>query len=321
MQALRKVPRSIRSRLRTVRTRALSYVLGCACGLLTGCASTTYQYGVKYPRPVTASDKELNSLTFGGEHPKLDKCERVVQYPVRKIRQWFRSKKGENLSEEEARRQAIYVAQEYLVLNELNDIKIDVREYDPAEQWRRLRENDRIHPFWKYTFGSLNHLQYAWIPGRVFHYDKYNPYTNTLSLNSSMPSMAVYEAAEAKVLSDRRYPGFYAASCHLPVVPLIKDVRVANDVLSYSRVREQWELEKQLYPQIYTAFGSDLVSQATSFIPSAAYLPFYYKPLLSAAGGVAGNLTGRAVLKEREMEQQLMSLGTQSAPNGNTTLR
>ena len=275
---------------------------------ILGCASPTYHYGLKNRVDPKPEIDVVNSLTFGGEHPKLDQCERIVQYPIEKMKQWFVRKPADAPSADELRRQAIYKAQEYLVLNELCDVRIDVREYDPGEQWQRLRENDRIHPFWKYTAGSLTHLQYAWLPGRVFRYDKYNPYTNTLSINSATPSMAVYEAAEAKIIRDRRYPGTYLAACYLPVVPLVKDVRVANDVLSYARLRQEWELEKALTPQIYSAFGSDLVSQATSPLPGISYMPFYYKPFLAIAGGIAGNASGRAVLKEREMERMLMGL-------------
>ncbi len=207
---------------------------------------------------------------------------------------------------QELRRLATFKAQEFLVLNELPDVHIDVREYDPATQWQRLKENDRIHPFWKYTTGTLAHLKYAWLPGRVFHYDSYNPYTNTLSINSTSPAMAVYEAAGAKINRSQQLPGAYAAAQYLPIVPLVHDVRVGTDVLSYARVRQEWEFEKQLTPNIYAAIGADAVSQATSLIPGAAYMPFYYKPLLSLAGRAAGGVTGKAVVKEREMQQQLL---------------
>ncbi len=88
----------------------------------------------------------VNPLVFGGEHPKLDKLERTVQYPIEKIKQWIpRREPAED--PQELRRLATFKAQEFLVLNELPDVHIDVREYDPATQWQRLKENDRIHPF------------------------------------------------------------------------------------------------------------------------------------------------------------------------------
>lgn len=292
--------------LRTTRYRfCLACLVLILIGHLGGCARTTYQYGLTNraePRPALDA---VNPLVFGGEHPKLDKVERAVHYPIEKIKQWFPARQP-SLAPQELRRQATFKAQEFLVLNELPDVNIDIREYDPATQWQRLRDNHRIHPFWKYTTGTLAHLQYAWLPGRVFHYDDYNPYTNTLNINSESSARAVYEAAEAKILRDQKLPGSYAASLYLPILPLIHDVRVANDVLSYARVRQEWEFEKELTPSIYSTFGADAVSQATSLVPGAAYMPFYYKPLLSMAGRAAGGVTGQAVVKERELQQKLL---------------
>ncbi len=84
----------------------------------------------------------------------------------------------------------------------------------------------------------------------------------------------MYEAAEAKIIRNQKLPGTYAAAQYLPIVPLLHDVRVANDVLSYARVRQEWEFEKELTPSIYARFGADAVSQATSLVPGAAYMPF-----------------------------------------------
>ena len=279
----------------------------------SGCASPTYQYGLKHrvdPRPTLDM---VNTITIGGEHPKLDRVEKAIHYPLQKIKSWFAKRDQSPPDPVELRRAVVYKAQEFLILNELVDIKIDVGEYDPAEQWRRLKANDRIHPFWKYSFGTVEHLKYAWIPGRVFHYDKYNPYTNTLSIHSTRPSMAVYESAEAKIIRDHRFPGAYLAVCSLPIAPLFKDVRVANDVLSYARTRQEWDLERELYPQIYSAYGSDLVSQAAWVFPSAWVLPSYYKPLLSIAGGAAGNVGGHIVVREREFERKLLGLASPTA--------
>lgn len=270
-----------------------------------GCARTTYQYGLAHRTDPKPPLDAVNPLVFGGEHPKLDQLERTLHYPIEKIKQWF-PRRQPRPGTLDLRRQATFKAQEYLVLNELTDVNIDVREYDPQTQWQRLKANKRIHPFWKYTTGTLAHLKYSWLPGRVFHYDDYNAYTNTLSINSASPPRAILEAGEAKIVRDQMFPGTYAAAQYLPIVPLVHDVRVANDVLSYARVRQEWDFEKQLTPSIYAALGADTVSQATSLIPGAAYMPFYYKPLLSLAGRAAGGVTGKAVVKERELQQKLL---------------
>ena len=233
--------------------------------------------------------------------------ERIVHYPVKKIKQWFGKDKPSEPSDDVQRALALNYSQEYLALNHLQDVRIDIREYNPAEQWRRLKENDSISPFWKYTTGSLQHVEYCLMPGRVFHRDHYNVFTNTLSLNSTQPEQALYTAATAKYMRSKKYPGTFSTACYMPIVPLYRDYYVANDVLSYARFREDWATEKLLYPQIYGSFGGDLVSQATSLVPGLAYLPFYVKPVLNAGGRIGGTATGNMVLKRREMENATSS--------------
>ncbi len=270
-----------------------------------GCASSTYRFG-SVAQPFVAAQPSGFEVTVGGEHPQLDKLEQVVHYPSKKFRQWFgRQRDGETseeLTDEELRELALMKSEEFLSLNQMHDVKIDLREYSPREQWQRLCANDSIAPFWKYTTGTLQHVEYCLLPGRVFRRDRYNIFTNTLSLNSAEPEQSLYTAATAKYLRSRRYPGAFSTACYMPLVPLYRDCYVANDVLSYARFREDWEMERKLYPQIYGSFGGDLVSQATSLIPAFAYVPFYVKPALKIGGRFGGNATGNWVLKQREKE-------------------
>ncbi len=244
-----------------------------------------------------------NNLTFGGEHPKLDQVERWIHYPSDKLTHWFVEDEAA-VDPKEMRRLAINKAQEYLVLNGMTDINIDIRQYDPATQWRRLRANDSIHPFWKYTGGSMSHLTYILLPGRVFRSNSFNPYTKTLSLNSSEPSMALYSAAEAKIIFNRRYPGVYLATCRLPFAGISKNIRVANDVLSYARNRQDWTTEKELTSEIYSNFGADFVLEALPLVPGADEFPFYFAPLISVAGSTAGEATGHFVLNQGDQDRK-----------------
>lgn len=268
----------------------------------TGCARSTYLYGLPN-RPVTKQiSSESCELTFGGEYPRLDKAERWIHYPSEKFKHWF-TKEEVAVDPTEMRRLAVNKAQEYLVLNGLTDINIDIRQYDPATQWRRLRNNDSIHPFWKYTGGYLSHLSYTLFPGRVFRVDRFDPYTKTLSLNSTDPSMALYAAAEAKIIYNRRYPGTYLAACDIPFVGISKNIHVANDILSYARNRQDWSTEKELTPVIYSNFGGDLVFQALPFVPDSDEFPFYYVPVISFVGSTVGEVTARTVLNQRDKER------------------
>jgi hypothetical protein len=142
------------------------------------------------------------------------------------------------------------------------------------------------------------------LPGRIFHRDRYNAFTKTLSIDSTEPEQALYASATAKYLRSRKNTGRYAAACYLPLVPLHRDYHVANEVLSYARYKGDWELEKELYPQIYGSFGCDLVSQATSIIPAFAYLPFFVKPALRLGGRLGGIATSAWAIKQREQQRE-----------------
>jgi hypothetical protein len=275
-----------------------------------GCAKSTYQYGTPHRPFIKRISGESNTLTFGGEHPNLDRAEKWIFYSKEKLKQWFPDEEP-TVDPEELRRLAICKAQEYLALNELTDVKIDVRRYDPASQWSRLRENDSIHPLWKYTGGSMSILSYTLIPGRVLRADNFNPYTNTLSLNSSDPSTALYAAAEAKIIFNRRYPGFYLATCKIPIFGISKRVYVANDVLSYVRNRQEWHLEKDLTPKVFSDICSECVLHTLTFVPGTNGFPFYFRPLISLAGSTAGEAVGHAVLNQRQAELQPSESTTQ----------
>ncbi len=58
-------------------------------------------------------------------------------------------------------------------------------------------------------------------------------------------------------MHSKRYPGAFEAACYLPVVPLYRDYHVGSDILTYVRVRQEWDLEKEMIPEIYGNFGGD----------------------------------------------------------------
>ena len=266
-----------------------------------GCASPHYRASSQRLAGVP-----LNlTLSQGGQHPRLDRLESAVHYPITKAKQWFGRQPEETsqpLTTAEHQANNLAVAQEYLALHGFTEMYVDFRAYEPAEQWRRLRANQNISGFWKYTGGALQHLHYCLVPDRVLRRDSYNVFTNTLSINSTRPERTLYAAATAKYLCERNYPGAFATGCYFPVVPLVRDYCVANDALSYARYRQDWELEQRLYPHVYGRFGSELVSQGTSLFPQFALLPFYVRPMLSLGGRVVGRGAGSVVRQAREDE-------------------
>ena len=129
------------------------------------------------------------------------------------------------------------------------------------------------------------------------------------SINSTSREESVFHSAYVKKLYDQRYPGTYTAVNWLPVVPLFRDASVSSDALSYARAKQDWKLERNMYPEVYGRMGGDLVSQATSFIPGVAYLPFYTRPLLSGAGSIAGSATGEVIARQKEKQMTSQAQG------------
>jgi hypothetical protein len=167
--------------------------------------------------------------------------------------------------------------------------------HQPAEQWRRLKANERIHPVWKYTDGALRVGLFNLLPPRVFGVDRYNPYTNTLFINSDDPSSAVYESAAAKDDHSSSMPGVLAVSRYLPVVPVWQESRIATDSLTYARIQQNPSLERDLYPTAYSQIGGSIFSEGYALTSNAGTSPFYVAPVVSIAGRVAGCGLGKLV--------------------------
>lgn len=270
------------------------------CALPTGCVRSLNNPRIVAAKPASSIERSKYPITYGKPSPKLDKAESLVHTPIAKWREWRRPDEITRPIEER-RQEAVEVMHRYLERNNLTDIYIDVHDYSPLEQWRRLKENNRVHPVWKYTNGTLAHLQYTCLPGRVFHYNMYNPYTNTLNIHSARASRALFEAGEAKFIRARRFPGTYLALRRLPFVPLVQDIRVGREITRYAQEIDSWELEKEIIPMVYGKIGAGVVSETTNAVLGAD-LPFYYNPLASLGGRMIGNTSGRIALRSRERE-------------------
>lgn len=283
-----------RSRLSQVRafwcTRMwLRIPLLLAAGLV-GCASDSYRYGQF--RPISAAAPPL-VVDRGEPHPHLDRMRDVVQFP----RKLFRFGRPDSRPTTDEVEQTVVT---YLEKNDLTDVAVEVGEYEPSRQWQRLRENQRVGPLWKYSVGSLTIVGYSLLPGRVFGIDCYNPFTDTLCINSRNPPKALFEAARAKALRSEQFVGSSVVLSSLPVIRSVADIRQSSDVLSYLRAEEQWELETAAYPELYAGIGKEAIGLAGWFIP------FDLGPGLGFGGRLLGNATGRVVANQRNQEIQVI---------------
>jgi hypothetical protein len=282
-----------------------------------GCASDRYQYGTSSR---TASLKPLgseatNPVFIGGEHPFVDRLELVVQAPRRFGRRVVGRKTPSPAEATEFRKEAVELSQNYLAANGMDDVHIDVRRYEPGQQWKRIRKNDRISPLWKYTGGTLSWLRYTLIPGRAMQSDAYDVYANTISINSASPTSALYQAARAKEFQQHRFRGTYAMLQRAPLVPFYHNTRATSDVLSYAKAADQSdELLKQLYPTAYSRLASAGVSEALFFSPLPTDTPFVVEPAIRIVGGIIGRTAGRIAMRQELSSEPKPEPGFASDP-------
>jgi hypothetical protein len=253
-----------------------------------GCVTTPYQFGRFHPGEPEGAALQPIVVESGDYHPTLDKIGRIVGMPARIM---TLNKKVNN---HEISPETLEKLQEYMKSNDITDVYVAVNMYDPKGQWKRLKENDRIDPLWRYSLGTMSWLGYTIFPNRVFGGDRYNAFTNSLNLSSDVPAMVLSEAAYAKDIHSQRHPGAYAAIVNdLPVLSVWRQSKAASDVLGYARAQNDWPVEKQAYHVLYPHMGSAIFGMGAPFAGT-------YAPYIGIGGAVVGHTAGRTVAKLRE---------------------
>ena len=256
------------------------------CLYANGCATLPYRFS-QSPHPQSDSKSQV-VVEYGRPQKTLDDIAWFMGIWSRLLPLNSRVN-SHNLS---AENQEKLIA--YLESNDLTDVLVRVNQYDPKGEWRRLRENRRISAGWRYTAGTLSLVPYSLLPGRVFGGDQYNPYTNTLYLNSDVSAIALHEAAYAKDIHLRSLPGCYAVINGVPLLSMWRHTVGVNDVLGYARTKDDWALERETYRVVYPQMGVQSVAFAGTVVP------FWDGVLITVAGAAAGHATGQIALSRRD---------------------
>ena len=273
-----------------------------ACSLCgSGCASAPYLYGRFQPANVQEETPQQVVFEYGTPHKVLDKLAWVVALPTR-ILPMHPKINSHTLSPATTDKLKTYLEE-----NDLSDVLVRVNQYDPAGEWRRLKENTRLAPGWRYTFGTASLVGYTVLPGRVFGGDLYNPFTNTLYVNSDVAAMLIVEAAYAKDLHTRTLPGTYAAINEFPVLTLWRYTLGVNDTLGYSVVEDDWELERETYRTVYPLMGIHAALGGHSAASMAIAMPNLTVPLTMIGGAVVGHTVGQTTIAHRERQRKVES--------------
>tara|TARA_R110002111_G_scaffold262851_2_gene341825 strand:- start:19680 stop:20711 length:1032 start_codon:yes stop_codon:yes gene_type:complete len=271
------------------------------CPLVAGCATTPYVYQTSLvPQPEMEFAEGESQIERGRPKRILDGIGWVVGVPG-KVLLWNRRVDNHDVSPETEAAIA-----DYLEKNHLDQVKVRINEYDPLGEWRRLRKNKSVGWGWRYTAGTLTALSYTLLPGRIVGGDNYNPFTNTISLYSDLPAIALHEGGHAKDFSSRKYKGTYAVVTSLPVLSLWPESIATNDALGYLRAEENYAQEEEAYRVLYPAYATYLAGAASPLLP--------FSDLAVTAGAVIpGHIVGRWKANEVKQEQlaRLSRPGTQ----------
>lgn len=228
-----------------------------------GCVSVPYRAAnpERYPpaeQLLAITDPQIER---GKAYPVLDGVGWVLGIP-NKIVLWNCRVSNHHISDETE----VAIA-EYLAVNNLSAVKVRLNQYHPWDEWRRLVANKRVGWGWRYSLGTLSCLGYTVFPGRVFGGDNYNPFTNTVSIYSDVPAVALHEGGHAKDFSRRRLPGTYAAIYLLPGAPLWHEGVATNDALSYLHEYGTPEEQREGYRLLYPAYGTYVAGATNDLLP------------------------------------------------------
>jgi hypothetical protein len=265
-----------------------------ACSAFCGCSIPSYQFGINNDARLSQSGAHIVVQPDSVPHPRLDKIEQTIFKPVEKIAKAFDKPFATGDELQTDRLKAMEAACTYLSRNGLDHIVVEHRAYQPKVQWQRLRANQTMHPIWKYTGGLMSFARSTILPPRVFRADVYNPYTQTLSLNSGDPLDAIDAASDGKLYSRSNMPGWKACSQRIPFVPVAFEVESSREQIGYARGINDAELESELYPSTFGSIGSEVVSSSLPVVIGGG-APFYVAPVAALTGGAVGHGVGTIV--------------------------
>lgn len=259
--------------------------LGVLCLVSAGCAAAR-------DRPTadanSADSPQAVVVSYGRPHAVLDGVSDALSLPVRLLMP----------NEPDKRKvtpETIDKLSTYLEESELADVHVAVRQYAPRDEWRRLRDNKHLGWANRYSLGVLGLVGYTVLPGRLLGRNAYNPYTNTLYVNSDRPGTVMGEAAYAKNVRRQRAPGLYALGRELPLVSIVPALDSGREVIRYARDKGDWELEQEAYPAAYARIGAEAGAGAALVAPPIMPIAGW----MSLAGAAAGNVAGRHVAARR----------------------
>ena len=195
----------------------------------------------------------------------------------------------------------IKIMNDYLEDNELEALNIEFQIETPKNDWDRLEANAAINPLIKYSLGSLDWLSNAITKPSFWGRNYYDPYTNTMNINSNNTIEIMAEMSYAKIIQRQSCPGLYALGSKLPFISIFAQKQKTNEMIAYAKLKQDWELEKatirKMYPGMLNGSSKDIGRVAGIF-----FGPFYLRPAISVGGVLVGYTIAEWEISQRENE-------------------
>ena len=225
-------------------------------------------------------------VEFGRPNKVVDGVGWVFGIPA-KVLLWDRRAENHQVSA-----QTTSCVQTYLQENGLRDVKVRVNQYAPGDEWRRLAQNTNVSPLWRYSVGALNTLGYTILPGRLFGGDNYNPFTNTISIYSDIPAVAIHEAAYAKDNAAQQLPGTYGFAQQVPGLNIWHETQATKLAHHWMQHSQDPQLVRESHRVLAPLYGMRVGDSIGGLLPAG-------DSLLAAAGAITGHAVG-ANLSQRQ---------------------
>jgi hypothetical protein len=184
----------------------------------------------------------------------------------------------------------------YLDRNSLTNVKVRINEYAPGDEWSRLVRNDRVGWGWRYTIGLLSWAGYTLLPQRILGGDNYSVWTDTVSIYSDHPGIAIHEGGHAKDFAQKHHPGLYGFIYAFPFVALRHEAVASSDALSYLREHGTAEDEQAAYKVLYPAYTTYIGGGVSEYLLPQSWV--YFAAVIP--GHVVGRVKAAGVPEARE---------------------
>lgn len=263
-------------------------VLACCILALAGCktAFESNSAAGRIDNPGLPETERNQQSMSHDTHPMLDGLERAIE---KTIRPFSRSKSHRDPTDDQISAETRDILNEYLARHHVENINIVFNEYNTSASFRRLRNNPHVSSAVRYTAGMATVVGGGIVSNRVIDRNVYNPFTNTLELNSDRPAQILGLVAVARRKQDLNHSDGYAMLSAMPVASSIIHSLGANDAAEFAKEADLWEVEQQAHRDAYK-HGSRAITMGV--MPVA---PFYAMPLIA----VGGDLTARRLAQRR----------------------